>query len=350
MKVSVRYEAAIYAKLKMLQAKIEFERASRDFDKHITVAESKGLIDGGGAKEVMTNMLNRADIEVVKSNHVGSIIKYKDVSICLHQSIAHLGGRAVEKEVIFSAGRVKQYREVITFPFILYRGVYSVHIDYTRGLFMGLCRTNVMLDRELWKDAQEAGREDDRSGSWILNRALEQYLNKKKPKKAMTSKKFTDEDMRLASWMWGRVQKLNPTAKQPSLDKWADVIRLMREVDGRTLQDIGSAFDWANKDSFWCSNILSPDKLRKQFDRLKVKSNEASKSSNESGVKLSAAEQYKQQLRSQQCDGGAGRGNVSDSGLGQHHDAGCVRQQVASQDGTTIDLEAEAWRDVSRPD
>ena len=48
---------------------------------------------------------------------------------------------------------------------------------------MGLCRTNVMLDRELWKAAQDAGKDDDRSGSWILNRALEQYLNKKKPKK-----------------------------------------------------------------------------------------------------------------------------------------------------------------------
>ncbi len=39
-----------------------------------------------------------------------------------------------------------------------------------------------MLDNQLWKDAQAAGKIDDRSGSWILNKALEAYLNKKKPK------------------------------------------------------------------------------------------------------------------------------------------------------------------------
>ena len=37
---------------------------------------------------------------------------------------------------------------------------------------MGLCRTNVMLDRELWKEAQNAGKLDERSGSWVLNKAL----------------------------------------------------------------------------------------------------------------------------------------------------------------------------------
>lgn|GEM_PF-6837294 len=47
---------------------------------------------------------------------------------------------------------------------------------------MGLCRTNVMLDNELWKSAIAAGKDDDRSGSWILNRALEAYLNKGKKK------------------------------------------------------------------------------------------------------------------------------------------------------------------------
>lgn len=49
---------------------------------------------------------------------------------------------------------------------------------------MGLCRTNVMLDRELWKAAKEAGKPDDRSGSWIVNKALKEYLNKGKKKAA----------------------------------------------------------------------------------------------------------------------------------------------------------------------
>lgn len=47
---------------------------------------------------------------------------------------------------------------------------------------MGLCRTNVMLDNQLWVAAKEAGELQERSGSWILNKALEAYLAKKKPK------------------------------------------------------------------------------------------------------------------------------------------------------------------------
>lgn len=48
---------------------------------------------------------------------------------------------------------------------------------------MGLQRTNVMLDSELWKRAQSAGKDIERSGSWILNKALEAYLQKKKTRK-----------------------------------------------------------------------------------------------------------------------------------------------------------------------
>ena len=67
---------------------------------------------------------------------------------------------------------------------------------------------------------------------------------------------------------------INPDYKKPNFDKWGDVIRLCREQDGRDLFDLWKVFDWANKDEFWSTNILSPATLRKQYDKLVIKMNQ----------------------------------------------------------------------------
>ncbi|VGM95174.1 phage replication protein O, N-terminal domain [uncultured Avibacterium sp.] len=85
--------------------------------------------------------------------------------------------------------------------------------------------------------------------------------------------KFSDDDMTAAQWIFGLVQKLSPNVKPPSFENWANEIRLMRERDGRTHREICELFQWANQDSFWKVNILSPAKLREKWDQLTVKKN-----------------------------------------------------------------------------
>ncbi|MGY6772391.1 helix-turn-helix domain-containing protein [Gallibacterium sp. ZY190522] len=90
--------------------------------------------------------------------------------------------------------------------------------------------------------------------------------------------KFSDDDMRAAHWIFEKIQKLKPTldpnAKpKGGFEKWANEIRLMRERDGRTHFDICDLFQWANQDDFWKTNILSPTKLREQWDQLIIKRN-----------------------------------------------------------------------------
>ncbi|MFZ7239772.1 replication protein [Avibacterium avium] len=87
--------------------------------------------------------------------------------------------------------------------------------------------------------------------------------------------KFSDDDMTAAQWIFGLVQKLNPNVKAPSFESWANEIRLMRERDGRTHREICELFQWANQDSFWKVNILSPAKLRERWDQLTVKKSNA---------------------------------------------------------------------------
>lgn len=81
---------------------------------------------------------------------------------------------------------------------------------------------------------------------------------------------FEERDLACAKWMFGLIQNLNPMFKLPNFEAWASEIRLMRERDGRSYKDIAAVFTWANQDQFWCSNILSPKALRKQFDRLLI--------------------------------------------------------------------------------
>lgn len=83
--------------------------------------------------------------------------------------------------------------------------------------------------------------------------------------------KFTANDYQFAEGMAKEVLKVAPKTKPPNLDRWADVIRLMRERDGHTHAEMAAVFRYANQDEFWRVNILSPDKLRTQFAKLDAK-------------------------------------------------------------------------------
>ena len=84
-------------------------------------------------------------------------------------------------------------------------------------------------------------------------------------------RKFADVDMELARMVFQGVRRLNPGHKTPNIETWADDVRKMREIDNRDPEQIRQVFQWANNDNFWQGNILSPAKLRKQFDQLLIK-------------------------------------------------------------------------------
>ncbi|WEF34882.1 YdaU family protein [Pseudoduganella chitinolytica] len=88
----------------------------------------------------------------------------------------------------------------------------------------------------------------------------------KEPKRSKPSP--TDEDYKAARWVFEAQQKANPSAREPSWFTWANDIRLLREVDGRTHKQICELFRWAKADKFWSPNIQSPGKLREKWDQL----------------------------------------------------------------------------------
>jgi len=85
--------------------------------------------------------------------------------------------------------------------------------------------------------------------------------------------KFSDDDMKLAKFIFSRILQMNEREKEPDYDKWADTIRVTREKDKRTHKEIQNIFIWANNNSFWKSNIRSPGKLREKMTTLEDQMN-----------------------------------------------------------------------------
>ncbi|MEM7877438.1 hypothetical protein [Morganella morganii] len=100
---------------------------------------------------------------------------------------------------------------------------------------------------------------------------------KAKPEAAVSSPKGdkwgTADDLKAAQWIFQLITKISPSAKTPNWPGWANDVRLMREQDSRTHSDICQMFQFANRDSFWKSNILSPAKLREKWTQLEAKRN-----------------------------------------------------------------------------
>jgi hypothetical protein len=77
-------------------------------------------------------------------------------------------------------------------------------------------------------------------------------------------------DLETSRFIFNLIRTLNPKHREPNFKSWANDIRLMRECDRRTDEEIRALFEWANQDHFWRTNILSPAKLRKQWDVLVI--------------------------------------------------------------------------------
>lgn len=109
---------------------------------------------------------------------------------------------------------------------------------------------------------------------------------------------FSSEDMRLAEFIQEGVLQVSPDFKKPkTLDKWANTVRLMREQDSLEHRHIAEVFKFANLDSFWKTNILSPEKLREKFAQLSAKKLEAANGQRNQHSRPSKSQSDEQALR-----------------------------------------------------
>ncbi|QHS22019.1 DUF4373 domain-containing protein [Virgibacillus sp. MSP4-1] len=100
------------------------------------------------------------------------------------------------------------------------------------------------------------------------------------------STNYNPRDLEMATLLFDLMKQNNPHVKKPNIEKWAQDCRRMHEQDQRTYEQIEWLIRWSQADSFWKSNILSMDKLRKKFDQLIIKIKTAREQNSESSAPM----------------------------------------------------------------
>lgn len=102
---------------------------------------------------------------------------------------------------------------------------------------------------------------------------LKKNVKNEKKEEYSSQPKWADEDIefKLSLYLYNHMLKNDPEAKKPNLQAWANHVDKMIRIDKGEPEQIKTVIEWCQKDSFWCANILSTEKLRKQYARLKIK-------------------------------------------------------------------------------
>jgi DNA-binding transcriptional regulator YhcF (GntR family) len=131
------------------------------------------------------------------------------------------------------------------------------------------------------KTTQNTHENDTKQTQKHTNKNVKNEKNEKNKKSSRP--KFETCDMEMAELLFQKILINNPNSKKPNLESWANDIRLMREIDNRTLEQIKYLINWSQSDSFWKSNILSASKLRSKFDQLVIRCKEEKEKSKRTG-------------------------------------------------------------------
>ncbi|WP_193065347.1 DNA replication protein DnaD [Oceanobacillus oncorhynchi] len=102
------------------------------------------------------------------------------------------------------------------------------------------------------------------------NKNVKNDKNEKNNKDIRSKLKFETHHLKLAELLFKKIKENNPNAKKPNLESWADTFRKIMEIDKKSGKEIQDLILWSQQHHFWYKNILSADKLRKQFDRLQL--------------------------------------------------------------------------------
>lgn len=129
--------------------------------------------------------------------------------------------------------------------------------------------THTVISIENWEKYQDVNTENTQSARNTDTKST-CVLNTNKNIRNKEYKKYSpdSDEFRLSNLLYGLIKKNNPKFKEPNLDNWCGHVDKMLRIDKRSVDDIEAVIRWCQQDDFWHKNILSTDKLRKQFDKL----------------------------------------------------------------------------------
>ncbi|MDO4536263.1 MAG: hypothetical protein Q4B63_10710 [Clostridium perfringens] len=134
-----------------------------------------------------------------------------------------------------------------------------------------------ILDNTLNRTIESSDNETFTSTDNTLNHISVNMLNsnsKKELLKRNTKKNLFVEnsnEMMLSKLLFSLMQNNNPNVRKPDFQRWSKEFDSILRIDKRNVEEVKKVIGWSQRDLFWKSNILSPSKLRKQYDSLVLK-------------------------------------------------------------------------------
>lgn len=119
-----------------------------------------------------------------------------------------------------------------------------------------------------YADYQESAPQSAHQNAPQSNTRMHTDKNDKNKKKIYTSDSV---EIGLSKKLLSLIKQRNPNFKQPNIQSWARHIDLMIRIDKRPPEEIEKVIRWCQQDDFWQNNILSTEKLRRQYDQLCMK-------------------------------------------------------------------------------
>jgi hypothetical protein len=134
--------------------------------------------------------------------------------------------------------------------------------------------------KENYKETFKENSPRDNTPTVEVKKSLLEKVQLKNPQAVIATKKGQavswgeQTDLDLAKQIHAMAITITHDEKEPNWASWANDVRLMRDQDNRTDQQILALFTFANQDSFWAANVLCPGKLRERWGQLAAKYNQ----------------------------------------------------------------------------
>jgi hypothetical protein len=137
----------------------------------------------------------------------------------------------------------------------------------------GRVNTYFLLDKRLWTTSIPqipVSDRDQTSISQILPPVSDRDTKVIKSEEMKEGFASDSVEIGLSSFFLNLINERYADFKQPNLQSWAKHVNYMLRLDKREEKAIAEVMEWAQSDPFWQNNILSTEKLRKQYDRLRM--------------------------------------------------------------------------------
>jgi len=148
----------------------------------------------------------------------------------------------------------------------------------------------IQKDYDLWKLPEQVTNVINKSnprgllevtsiGTKVTHIGVKSNLNRgTQKKKEIIQKKLKESPAYILSeLLLNKIKENNPEYKNPNLSTWSTHIDKMIRIDKRKPDKIEEVIEWCQQDNFWYKNILSTEKLRKQYDQLVMNMGKTSK-------------------------------------------------------------------------